>query len=70
MIICLCHRISDRDIDAEVNSGTRCFEVLQDDTQVASSCACCHDCAREAFDAACARADACAANKSLVTQAA
>jgi bacterioferritin-associated ferredoxin len=52
MIVCLCHRISDRDIHREVRSGTACFEQLQDDTRVASSCGACHDCAREVFDAA------------------
>jgi bacterioferritin-associated ferredoxin len=54
MIVCLCHRVSDRDIAAAVCSGTDNFEVLQDDLRVASSCGCCHDCAREVFDAACA----------------
>lgn len=52
MIVCLCHRISDRDIHREVRSGTACFEQLQDDTRVASSCGACHDCAREVFDQA------------------
>lgn len=52
MIVCLCHRISDRDIVRAVESGTDCFEALQDDTRLASSCGCCHDCAREVFDAA------------------
>ena len=52
MIVCLCHRISDRDIERAVASGTRCFEVLQDETRLASSCGCCHDCAREVFDTA------------------
>lgn len=52
MIVCLCHRISDRDIHREVSSGTRCFEQLQDDTRVASSCGCCQDCAQEVFDQA------------------
>ena len=52
MIVCLCHRVSDRDIVRAVESGTRCFEVLQDDLLVAASCACCHDCAREVFDKA------------------
>jgi bacterioferritin-associated ferredoxin len=59
MVICLCHRVSDRDIAQAVQAGTRCFEVLQDDTRVASSCGCCHDCARELFESACA-ATACA----------
>ena len=53
MIVCLCHRVSDRDIHAAVKSGTRCFDMLQDETRVASSCGSCHDCARELFDAAC-----------------
>ena len=52
MIICLCHRISDRDIVRAVQAGTTCFSVLQDQTRVASSCGCCHDSAREVFDAA------------------
>lgn len=52
MIVCLCHRISDRAIHEAVQSGTHCFETLQDDTRVASSCGCCHDCAREVFEEA------------------
>ena len=52
MIVCLCHRVSDRDIERAVASGVRCFEVLQDETRVASSCGCCQDCARDVFDAA------------------
>ncbi len=54
MIVCLCHRVSDRAIVQAVKDGTRCFEVLQDELLVAASCACCHDCAREVFDNACA----------------
>jgi len=52
MIVCLCHRVSDRDITAAVRCGTSCFEVLQDDLRVASSCGSCLDCAREVFDTA------------------
>lgn len=52
MIVCLCHRVSDRDIRHAVESGVRNFELLQDETRVASACGCCHDCAREVFDAA------------------
>ncbi|HLO93591.1 MAG TPA: (2Fe-2S)-binding protein [Burkholderiaceae bacterium] len=55
MIVCLCHRVSDRDIRRAVAEGTRNFEVLQDDTRVASACGACHDCAREVFDEALAR---------------
>jgi bacterioferritin-associated ferredoxin len=52
MIVCLCRRISDRDIAQAVRNGTTCFAQLQDDTGVASCCGCCHDCAREVFDSA------------------
>ena len=52
MIVCLCHRVSDRDIRRNVESGVRNFDVLQDETRVASACGCCHECAREVFDAA------------------
>ena len=52
MIVCLCHRVSDRDIRRNVESGIRNFDVLQDETRVASACGCCHECAREVFDAA------------------
>jgi bacterioferritin-associated ferredoxin len=58
MIVCLCHRISDRDIATAVQSGTRCFEVLQDETRIASSCGCCHECAQEVFEKALARTGA------------
>jgi bacterioferritin-associated ferredoxin len=53
MIVCLCHRVSDRDIRRVVAAGVRNFEVLQDETRVASACGCCHDCAREVFNEAC-----------------
>ncbi len=52
MIVCLCHRVSDRDIRRAVQDGVHSFDLLQDETQVASACGCCHDCAREVFDAA------------------
>lgn len=54
MIICLCHRISDRDITQAVKDGVRDFETLQDETCIARNCGCCEDCAREVFDQACA----------------
>lgn len=52
MIVCVCNRVSDRDIDQAVRSGTHSFDLLLDDTRVASCCGRCHDCAREVFDAA------------------
>lgn len=52
MIVCVCHRISERDIQRAVREGVPDFETLQDDTCLARNCGCCHDCARAVFDAA------------------
>jgi len=52
MIVCLCRRVSDRDIRRAVQQGVDNFETLQDDTGVASHCGACHDCARDVFDEA------------------
>lgn len=54
MIVCLCHRISDRDIQVAVKSGTASFDDLQDDLRVATACGCCRDSALEVFGSACA----------------
>lgn len=54
MIVCVCHRVSDRQITAEARSGCPDFEALQDDLRVGTSCGACLDCARETWDAACA----------------
>jgi bacterioferritin-associated ferredoxin len=51
MIVCICHRISDRDIRRELAAGCASFDQLQDELRVATSCGACHDCARELFDA-------------------
>jgi bacterioferritin-associated ferredoxin len=55
MIVCLCHRISDRDIREAVRTGTRDFESLQDETCIARNCGCCEDCAVETFEEALAK---------------
>ncbi len=66
MIVCLCHRISDRDIKQAVQSGAHCFETLQDETRLASSCGACLDCAREVFDIAQATCGAAARGRRVV----
>ena len=60
MIVCLCRRVSDRDIRRAVQDGVRDFSALQDETGVASNCGSCHDCAQEIFNQACAQQPACA----------
>lgn len=49
MIVCICHRVSDRDIARAAASGCTSFEELQVDTGVATRCGKCHDCARQTF---------------------
>ena len=52
MIVCVCHRVSDRDIEHEVRHGCHSFDELQDETRVGTACGSCLDCARDTFDVA------------------
>ena len=51
MIICICHRISDRDITRAVREGCASFDELQDETRVATACGACHHSAHHSFHA-------------------
>ena len=50
MIVCICHRVSDRDIARAAREGCESFDELQSDLRVATACGACHDCARETFE--------------------
>lgn len=50
MIICICHRVSDRAIAHAAQSGCASFDELQFELSVAMGCGKCHDCARETFE--------------------
>jgi bacterioferritin-associated ferredoxin len=50
MIVCVCHRVSDRDIAVAASSGCPNFEALQDDLRVATACGACRDCACAVFE--------------------
>jgi bacterioferritin-associated ferredoxin len=52
MIVCVCHRVSDRDITRQVRSGCDSFEDLQQVLQVGTRCGHCLSHARSAFEAA------------------
>ena len=52
MIVCVCHRVSDRDLEREVRQGCGSFEELQDELRVGTACGRCADCARDTFDVA------------------
>lgn len=51
MIICLCHRVSDRDIARAAQQGCASFEQLQARTGVATGCGRCRECAHDRFQA-------------------
>lgn len=50
MIVCVCHRVSDRDIRRAVGQGCPSFESLQDELLIATACGACHDCACEVYE--------------------
>ena len=50
MIVCVCHRVSDRQIACAVREGCASFAELQSELRVATGCGACHDCARETFE--------------------
>jgi bacterioferritin-associated ferredoxin len=49
MIICICNRVSDRDISRMARSGAT-FDELQLELGVATQCGCCEGCARQLHD--------------------
>lgn len=51
MIICMCHRVSDRDIAREVAAGCASFDELQQELRVGTACGSCLDCVHETFHA-------------------
>jgi len=52
VIVCVCHRVSDRDIEREVRHGCASFDELQDELRVGTACGSCLECAHDTFDAA------------------
>ncbi|GAB4041996.1 MAG: hypothetical protein Fur0014_13820 [Rubrivivax sp.] len=50
MIICICRRVSDRDIARAAREGCASFDELQFELAVATCCGKCRDCARQAFE--------------------
>ncbi|MBP8307070.1 MAG: (2Fe-2S)-binding protein [Burkholderiaceae bacterium] len=52
MIVCLCHRISERDIEHVARLGCESFEELQEQTCVATGCGTCQECAQDTFERA------------------
>ena len=53
MIVCICHRVSDRDIQRAVRAGCEDFAELQRELRVGTACGACTGCAKEALARAC-----------------
>lgn len=51
MIVCVCHRVSDRDIGRAVREGCADFEALQSELRVGTGCGACLECASDTFSA-------------------
>jgi bacterioferritin-associated ferredoxin len=51
MIVCVCHRVSDRDIAHAARHGCASYDELQDRLRVGTACGACGDCARQTFEA-------------------
>jgi len=67
MIVCVCQRVSDRDIARAVREGCANFDDLQSELAVATCCGACHDCARQTFHQQLALAPAVAAAQVTVS---
>ena len=55
MIICICHQVSDRDIQRQVDVGCDSFSSLQYELGVSTGCGICRDCAEATFQRCVAR---------------
>ena len=49
MIVCVCHRVSDRDIARAVAAGCDSFDELQEHSRVGTACGACLEYAQAAF---------------------
>jgi bacterioferritin-associated ferredoxin len=50
MIVCVCHRVSDRDIARAAQQGCASYDELQEQLRVGTACGACADCAHRTFD--------------------
>ncbi len=60
MIVCVCRRVSDRDILRAAAEGVSSFDEMQDELGVATGCGACLDCAHETWAQACRAGAPCA----------
>jgi len=55
MIVCVCRRVSDRDIHRAARDGVGSFDDLQIELGVGTACGACVDCAHTTWTEACQR---------------
>ena len=53
MIVCVCRRVSDRDVHRAAREGVGSFDELQAELGIGASCGACLDCARSTWTQAC-----------------
>ena len=58
MIVCVCRRVSDRDIHRAAREGVASFDELQSECGVGTACGSCVDCALDTWADACERVGA------------
>ncbi|MCG8427960.1 MAG: (2Fe-2S)-binding protein [Chromatiales bacterium] len=47
MYVCICNKVTDKEIHTAVSNGTRCLDELCGELNVGSCCGRCRECARE-----------------------
>lgn len=47
MYVCVCHKVSDRDIKKAVRQGAHSLDCLSESLKVATCCGRCSDCAKQ-----------------------
>ncbi|MBL8327983.1 MAG: (2Fe-2S)-binding protein [Rubrivivax sp.] len=67
MIICLCHRVSDRDIAREAADGCEGFDAFQERTRAGTACGVCVPMAQQLFAAQCEGCGRCRATAADVS---
>lgn len=50
MIVCLCRRVSDKDLRRAMNNGARTLDELTHETGACAHCRCCESCIQEMLD--------------------
>ena len=68
MIVCVCHRISDREIAKHAHAGMS-FDEIQFELGVATQCGRCETCARDVVAKCCARGQTAAIHNEVAAQA-